>query len=452
MDDLDPVAAITKLALEAGQGHLELRVSPWNEHRLLLIVSGRNDAGLLRASQALSYQNRPSSIRGATSRVIQLDAPAGNPAAPPPQRYTLAALGDGDETFYGTRQQERTYSFTLPPGWKPSGPSVFTLRFSHASTLDPEQSVIDVQLNDQPIGSTFLDATNTSDGQWTIPLSQRILQDGENRLQIGIEMTLPGADEADRCRLLDDNGLWTVLSQESQISVPYEIVDPRPDLKHLPYPFGQQSGQSQTLFVLPDGYDAVVSNDVVQLAAYLGAAVQTDHLSARAVVAPKVARETWQNHNLVLLGHLSKNALLREFNDDLAWTFVQNGNALAPTSSGDPGLELQLGPNATVGTIQVAQSPWNQGRALLVLSGTTDAGAHLAVQTLLNPGRVLRGNLAVVESLSESGDNLRIQSTDTRPAQPQDPDTPGGGEPGETPTIPALSDSDKVLLAEYWWK
>ena len=112
----------------------------------------------LKASRALSYQIRPASIRGATARVDQVAPPAGDPGAPPPQSHTLASLGGGDETFYGTRQQERTYSFTLPPGWKLTGPSVLTLRFSHASTLDPEQSVIDVRLNDQPVGSTFLDA------------------------------------------------------------------------------------------------------------------------------------------------------------------------------------------------------------------------------------------------------------------------------------------------------
>jgi hypothetical protein len=59
LDALDPAAAITNTTLEASQGHLEQRTSPWNEHRVLLIVSGRNDAAIANACQALSYQNRP---------------------------------------------------------------------------------------------------------------------------------------------------------------------------------------------------------------------------------------------------------------------------------------------------------------------------------------------------------------------------------------------------------
>lgn len=452
LDELDPVAAVTKVKLEAGQGYLEERTSPWNEHRVLLIVSGRNDAGLAKAGRVLSYRIRPGSIQGETARVDQITPPSGDPGAPPPEQYTLGEWAGGDETFYGTRYQERFYSFTLPPGWKLTGPSVLTLRFSHASTLDPEQSVLDVRLNEQPVGSTFMDSENAADGQWTVALPQRVLQDGENRLRIGLEMTQPGADASDLCRLLDDERLWTVLSQDSQLSVPYAIVDPRPDLKYLPYPFGQQSGHSQTLFVLPDGYDATIANDLVHLAVQFGAAVETDHLPANVFMANNVEQEAWQDYHIVLLGRPAKNALLRQFNDSLPWPFVQGGEALAPTSSGDPGLELQLEADAPVGLIQIAQSPWNKTRALLALTGVTDAGAHLAVQTLLNPAQPLHGNLVVAEARSETDNNPRIQTTDTRPAKPETPDTPGPSDPGETPAMPTLSGADKILLAEYWWK
>jgi hypothetical protein len=302
------------------------------------------------------------------------------------------------------------------------------------------------------VGSTFLTQENATDGQWAIQLSQRLLQNGENRLHIGIEMTLPGADESDRCRLLDDDRLWTVIDQNSQLSVPYSIVNPRPDLRYLPYPFGQVSGHSQTLFVLPSDYDAALSNDVVQLAALFGAAVQNDHLQANVLVASKVEPEEWQDHYLILLGLPDRNALLREFNDDLPWSFLQGSNSLTRASRGTPGLTLQMGEDAAVGLIELIQSPWNGVRAVLALTGTSDAGVRLAVRTVLDPTQTLRGNLVVVEALSPGSGNPRIQMTDTRPAQPETPDTPGGSDSGETPAIPEMSDADRILLAEYWWK
>jgi hypothetical protein len=304
-------------------------------------------------------------------------------------------------------------------------------------------------LNEQPVGSTFLDASNANDGQWTLSLPSRVLQDGENQLTIAVEMTLPGADEVDRCRLLDDARLWTVLNQNSRVSVPYEIVDPRPALQHLPYPFAQDSGLSQTLWVMPNGYDAVLADDLVRLVARYGAVVETDHLSANVLVADDVEQDDWQGYNIVLLGRLAQNSLLREFNDRLPWRFIDGGDALTRTSKGEPGLQLELGEDATVGLIQIIPSPWNKVRTLMAVTGTSDDGVHLAVQTLLDANQALRGNLVVIEAPPTGA--RRVQSTDTRPAQADEPDTPGS-DPGETPAIPTMSDSDKTLLAEYWWK
>jgi hypothetical protein len=252
--------------------------------------------------------------------------------------------------------------------------------------------------------------------------------------------------------MLDDERLWTVIDQNSQLAVPYAIVDPRPNLRDLPYPFGQDSGHSKTLYVLPEGYDIAYSNNVVQLAVQFGAAVKNDHLSAKVSLASKIDRESLEDYHPILLGRPTQNLLLRQFNDSLPWKFVQGSDELARTSDGDPGLELQLDGSATVGLIQIAQAPWDETRTMLALTGTTDAGAHLAVQTLLDPEQDLRGNLAVVESLSPTGDNPRLQVTDTRPAQPEPLDTPEDGETKDTPAIPTISGPDMLLLAEVWWK
>ena len=48
---------------------------------------------------------------------------------------------------------------------------------------------------------------------------------GRNQLEIGIAMILPGTEAADRCKLVDDKRLWTVISSESEVFIPYAIVD-----------------------------------------------------------------------------------------------------------------------------------------------------------------------------------------------------------------------------------
>jgi hypothetical protein len=204
--------------------------------------------------------------------------------------------------------------------------------------------------------------------------------------------------------------------------------------------------------VLPEEYDVTTSSSLIRLAARFGAAVKNDHLAANVLRATKVEQEGWQNHNLVLLGIPTQNVLLRQFNDSLPWRFVRGSDTLARYISGDTEAELQLDENAAVGLIQIAQSPWNKERTVLALTGTTDKGAQLAVRTFFDPPRPLRGNLVVVEALSPTSSSPRLQMLDTRPTNPETPIAPGTGDPGDPSAVPAMSSSDKLLLAESWWK
>jgi hypothetical protein len=312
--------------------------------------------------------------------------------------------------------------------------------------------VIDVRLNGSPVASAFLDEGNAGEGQWTVPLPQRTLRAGENLLEIGVEMTLPGADEADRCRLLDDKRLWTVIHGNSVLSVPYAIVDWRPDLSYMPYPFSQGSGLSHTLFVLPDQPNAAIAADLVQLAAQFGSVVKNDHLAVHAASAKSVEQETWQDHHLVLVGRPTQNALLIELNEGLPWPFVAGSDTPGPVPDEEIGLEID--PEQDSGLIQVASSPWNETRSILALTGTTDESVQLAIQALLEPEQELKGNLALVEPIPDKEGLIRVQTTDTRPSSPTEgPAPPGGDGPrGESSTTPTLSSEDKVLLAERWWK
>jgi hypothetical protein len=236
------------------------------------------------------------------------------------------------------------------------------------------------------------------------------------------------------------------------LTVPYSIVDWRPDLSYMPYPFGQGSGLSQTLFVLPDQPNAAIGANLVQLAARFGSAVKNDHLAVKAVSAKGVDQEMWQDHHLVLVGRPTQNALLADFNDSLPWPFVTGSDAPGPVPDDDP--ELQLDSDQGAGMIQVTSSPWNETRSMLALTGTKDEGVQLAIQTLIDPEQRLKGNLAVVEPIPDEDGLIRVQSMDTRPSSPTEGPTPPGGDgpPGESQTTLVLSSEDKVLLAERWWK
>jgi hypothetical protein len=450
LQELEPPPAVARANLKAEQGFLEVQVSPWSKYRQLLIVSGLDDQGILKASQVLPLEDRPSSIRGSSAKVDSVPPPAIEPGSLPPEQMTLASLGQEDETIYGAQLQNLGFDFTLPPGWQLTGPAAFKLVFSHATILDPQKSVIDIRLNDRPVDSTFLDDSTAAEGELTVRLPQRVLQTGNNHLEIGIEMNLAGADGADRCRLLDDKRLWTVISGDSVISVPYTIAHFRPDLGHLPYPFAQDSGIAQTLFVMPDQSSENMIDDLIQLGARLGTFSQTDYLVSNVAYASEATQDTWQDHHLFLLGRPTENALLSEFNEVLPLPFEAGSDTPAPVDDAAP----QVGPGRQVGLLQIANSPWNENLALLAVTGTSKEGTRMAVQAVLEPQHDLKGNLAIINSVDEQTSQISVRSVDTRPPDSVDrPDRPGESDSqGESPAQEAAVKRDLTPLANRWWK
>jgi hypothetical protein len=458
---LDPTPSIESSVTQAGQGFLQLIVSPWNEYRLLLMISGADDRGILNAIHVLNLDERFPPIRGASAVVPGFRPPASQPEVGPPRNMSLGSLGMQDETIYGARHQERTIEFALPPGWQFTGTPELTLRFSHSNILDPRQSVMDVRLNGQPVGSVFLNGDNAIDGEWTVALPQGALQAGNNQLLLEIEMILPRTDDAARCELLHDERLWTVISAESELSLPYEIVDFRPYLEYLPYPYGQRSGLGQSLFVLPDQPDTLLVSDLLRLGAHFGALTDADYLPAHVTYASEADRKTWQDAHLVLVGRATQHALLREFNAYLPRPFAVGPasgetseesdvlSSVVPDDSAPPTpVAFELDPERDTGVLQTVRSPWNQRRAVLSIAGTTGEGVHLAVRALLESAQDLEGNIAIVDRVSPTADQITLYATDTRPAG----QTPGGGTQGSGSPGQGAPDPNTILLAQRWWK
>lgn len=441
LDGLELPLPIDETTIEPGQGVLEEIVSPWNTFRLILVVSGLDDEGMLKASNALNRQAHFLGMRGPVAVVTLLSA-APESVDPRAPSMTLASLGYEDQIVYGARPQNYTFDFTLPLGWQLESLPFFVLKFAHADILDPYASAIDVALNGVPIGSTLLDESNSEAGELTASLPWHLLKTGRNRLQVRIEMNFPAASR-DKCIDLDNTRAWTVISSESEVFLPYNAIDLPPDLSLLPYPFGQSSGFDQTLLVLPDQPSSQTINALMQLAVLLGSPSQTEYISAHVAYASEVDEEIRENRHLILLGRPTENELLRAADAYLPHPFVSDSDILEPLVVDS--VAFVPDPERSAGLLEIGASPWSKKHSLLAITGTTDEGVHLAVQTLLEQLDDLKGNLAIVEPTFLSGEPSQVSTyaIDTRP-----PATMSGG----ASAIGAASESNLVLLAERWWK
>ncbi len=441
LENLKLPLAIDQSTLKPGQGVLQEVVSPWNDFRLVLVVSGLDVEGVSKASQTLNRQAHFLGMQGPVAIVVDL-LPLPKPDAPQTASLTLASLGYEDMVSYGAAPSQYNFSFYLPPGWRLEDAPYFVLKFAHADILDPAQSILDVKLNNLPVGSTLLDDKNVNAGELTVTLPAQRLRTGRNRLQIGIEMNLPTGD---KCTNAGDQRAWTVISSESEIFLPYQAINLSPDLELWPYPFSQGDGFDQTLLVLPDQPTPPLFNDVIQLATQLGSVSALDQIQARVAYASEVNQETQHNSHVILLGRPTENTLLREINSNLPQPFEADSDLLKPLAIDT--VAFAPVPNQDAGLLEIVNSPWDENYSLLAITGTSEVGYRLAFQTLLAGNAELKGNLAVikpaVDPLSSEPNQISTYSIDTRPPAPVE---------GESSLNSTLPDTELSRLANRWWK
>jgi hypothetical protein len=446
LEELELPLPIDDGTLEPGQGYLAEVISPWDGFRLILVVSGLDDGGVFTASQALSRDLHFLGMRGSAAIVRELRSRPQEPDDPRPPIITLSSLGYEDTVVYGTEPRNYVFRFALPLGWQLEENALLVLKLAHADILDPFESALDIKLNGVPIGSALLDESNAEDGKLGVSLPPRLLQSGRNHLDIGIEMNFPGTDNVTKCLVLDDERAWTVISSETEIFLPHSIVDLPADLGLFPFPFGQLSGLDQMLFVLPDQPSPAVR---------LGSPTGTEYLAASVAYASEATQSLWQDYHLIVLGRPLENALLGRFNAYLPHPFLPDSDVLAPLVIDS--VALQPDPSRDAGLLQIADSPWNEERTLLVITGTTDEGVRLALQALLEAGDRIGGNLAVVEPVvggeTEEGADISTFSIDTRPPVFLDrgSDLPIGGSRGTTGDD-SMPSAREMLLAVKWWR
>jgi hypothetical protein len=137
--------------------------------------------------------------------------------------------------------------------------------------------------------------------------------------------------------------------------------------------------------------------------------------------------------------------LLQEVNEALPHPFEAKSDILKPLVVDS--VAFLPDPNRDAGLLEVIISPWNENNSLLAITGTTDAGVDMALQTFLGKTNQLAGNLAVVEPnpdpLAGTPNQISVYSIDTRPRSLTDEESSIQG---------SLSENDLVMLSKRWWR
>lgn len=387
-------------AVAKDDGVVQIVPSPWNENRVILIITGLSDEAVAKASRAMSSETAFPGMNGPIALVRDILTSTENTTTEAAKdALTLADLGYQDRVITGRSQQTINYDFFLPYNWQLTDPAAIDLYFSHSQLIDSKNSGLTVSLNRQPAGSTFLNEQTANDGYLHIDLTKANIQPGSNRLGVQVNLV-----QADQCVAPNADRGWLVISAKSRISLAHtEIAGLSFDLDYFPNPFQADPTLSDLLFVLPGAPDVTEWGQALRLAASLGSAVSGKMLSPIVVLGEMPAPQEWAGYHIIALGRPSRNSLLQEVNTVLPQPFQPGSDEIEQRLDN---VIFRLPPGLSLGYLQLVPSPWNPERAFLAITGTTDEGVVQANTVLIERPWTLKGSLALIR-----GENVKTLDT-----------------------------------------
>lgn len=360
---------VEQRSLAAGEGLVATLTHPSDPALAVLVVTGRDEAGLLKAASALAGNDRYPVLSGRSSRVrlAETDTPPPSRRVPRPaparDRFTLDDLGIPDQTVRGFYAPPIRVPLTLEGDAVPRlDGSRLELHYGYSAQLDTRLSTMEVRMNGVVLHSVALDDEDgEQDARLVVQLPQAVLEPA-NELEIIFHLF---PVDFDPCRRVSDRMIWGTVFDSSEFTVRRDRYAMVPDLGLLKYglwPFTLEPERGATAVILGDKPGRGDAAAALQLAAELGRLSPWDAPEFELLTAaPGRLDELSDRHAVLLVGesaHSSYDALVE---------------AGALTLSGDEERTLGQPPvqeasaETGYGTLEELLHPAGTDRAVLVM-------------------------------------------------------------------------------------
>ena len=358
-------------------GVIEMAISPWNESKAVLLVSGTSTEAVTKASQAVSsgeilvYEN-PALAYVADVQLLAESLPV-------VEDFTLQSLGYKTETISGLGLNSVQYLFNVSKEQLNTKDGYIDLVYYHSGLLDYGLSSFAVELNDQIIASN---AFSTESAQMTtlqVKIPPGLLRFGENRLTISARLFAITS-----CDVSGFASPWLTISNQTSLHIPVatETNSVTPlllDLNFYPTLFATQSDLGDVAFVLPRDNPSTWKL-AGQMAYDLGNEANPLISDLEAVYADEVPQPVLDENALIVIGRASTVPFLAEINDQLPAPFDLETDT---ASESNMQVVYRIPSGMSVGYLELMNSPFNIEKPILVLAGNTDEGLTMAGNALL---------------------------------------------------------------------
>lgn len=367
-----------------GRGWVVEAHNPWNTARRALVVTGRDDAALAKATGALSLPHlseqwavrKGEPTRRAVSFIDSPEIPAATgDTSSGTVTVSLADLGSTDITELGKFHHYVRLSFPNPYVGRIKSPAFIRLDLSHSELLVPQTSSLLVKINGEPVRSVRLAPRTARKLQADILIPSKFF--GDRVIVADLEFFLDIGDPD--CHYNFPEMAWATVFNTSFIAFPLSD-SPTTSLRSYPWVVAKEANLNGLTFVISDTATDEDLTAVANTAAFLGKALprfrdeagqpmsQWVHPWVKRVSALTEADTT--NNDLVAIGDYD----FVRARKDIAGAVPDTLFAATPTGDN---LKTYTGSSyrSEAGWIHLAESPWNPRRNLLVVSGAQGAPA-----------------------------------------------------------------------------
>jgi hypothetical protein len=358
-------------------GVIEMAISPWNESKVVLLVSGNSLEAVVKSAQAISsgsvliYEN--------PALAYVADVQPLSDTLPVIEDFTLQSLGYKNETLSGIGLNSVQYLFNASKEQVTSKDAYIDLIYYHSGLLDYGYSSFSVELNNEVISSTAFSKESEQLSTLQVKFPPGLLRFGENRLTVNARMLTTTS-----CDATGFSDPWLTISDQSNIHLPAttEVSSNTPaflDLKFFPKLFMTHSDLGDVAFVFPKSAPSTWKI-AGQMAYELGRNSNPLLSNLKAVYADDVPQQVLNENSLIVIGKSSTIPLLSQINDQLPAPFD-----IASDTANESNMQVvyRIPKGMNVGYLELLDSPFNAEKPILILAGNGDEGLAMAGNALL---------------------------------------------------------------------
>lgn len=376
----------------ADDGILQIVASKTNPDKVIMVVGGNSDAGVIKAAKAVST-GAIRANQNAQMAIISDVVPGNVVSTNLPVDRTFASLGYENITLQGLGFVNTQISFTLPGGFSVGPDAYLDFAFAHSGLLDLERTSISAILNDVLVNSiAYSDETSKGD---TTPYRFNL---PAYAFVPGVNTLILEANHVNKhCAYYTTGEMWTTIYNKSLLHIPPASPTEKravlPNFANYPRPLSDDPDLTSVAFLVGKN-DPGALFTAVKIAEDLGRQTTSGIVNLSAYFSDKVPDDVKKGKSLILVGKANDLPILSELSASLPAPF-KSGSNMADESG--LSVSYRIPPETSIGYLEIMKSPWNENQIIMAALGSTAEGLKWAAAALTDPIFVtqLNGNYAV---------------------------------------------------------